>query len=120
MLTDPEGNPIPADDPRLPSLEDIAAIKAEADKGQAVIEANGGQIGPLLDLEAQVKALVSMFVPPDENDPRARIFQVRRHSHRRDTLRTIIQEMQEARTGPRLLIPNGTAIPKDLRAPGPG
>lgn len=118
MLTDPEGNAIPADDPRLPTLDAIAEVKAQADKAQAVVEANGGQIGPLLDLEAQVKALVSMFVPPDENDPRARIFQSRRHAHRLETLEVIIREIQQAAAGPRLVVP-GASIPKDLlRGPG--
>lgn len=118
MLTDPEGNPIPADDPRLPTVESVASIKAEADRAQAVVEANGGQIGPMLDLEAQVKALASLLIPPDEDHPMRRIFEHRRHEHRRDVLRKIVEEMQEAAMGPRLVIP-GASIPKDLlRGPG--
>lgn len=119
-MTDPEGNPIPADDPRLPTLAAIQDIQRTADKAQDVIEANGGQVGPLVDLEAQVKALVSLLVPPDEDNPMRRIFEFRRQEHRQTVLVQIVREMQEAAAGPRLLIPSGPGIPKDLRAPGTG
>lgn len=120
MLTDDQGNPIPADDPRLPSAEDLAELQAQVAKLAQVIEANGGQIGPLLDVQAKVETLVSLFVPPDPETPVRRLFEIRVAEKKRDVLIRIIEDMQEARTGPRLLIPNGTAIPKDLRAPGSG
>lgn len=118
MLTDDQGNAIPADDPRLPSADDLAELQGQVAKMVQVIEANGGQIGPLLDVQAQVETLVSLFVPQDPETPIRRLFDVRVAERKRDVLMGVIENMREAAAGPRLLIPNGNGIPKDLRAPG--
>jgi len=120
MLTDEQGNAIPADDPRLPSAADLDALRSEVEKFANVVEANGGTIGPLLDIQAQVETLVSLFVPPDPEATVRRLFDVRVQERKRDVLISIIKEMQEART-PRLVIPTGgQSVPLDpnlLRGP---
>lgn len=118
MLTDPEGNAIPENDPRLPTAQDLEDLQGQVAKMVQVVEANGGQIGPLLDVQAQVETLVSLFVPPDPETPIRRLFEMRVAERKRDVLMAIIEDMREAAAGPRLLIPNGNGIPKDLRAPG--
>lgn len=113
MLTDDQGNPIPEDDPRLPSAQALMDLQGMVAKLQSVVEANGGQIGPLLDIQAQVETLVSLFVPPAEDDPVHRLFQIRVAERKRDVLQGIIEEMHAARS-PRLLVPTGSTIPQDL------
>ena len=116
MLTDDQGNPIPEDDPRLPSASDLAQLQAQVAKMVQVVEANGGQIGPLLDIQAQVETLVTLFVPPDPESPVRRLFEIRVAEKKRDVLMKIIEEMRDAQA-PRLVIPTGPVNLGDLHAP---
>lgn len=110
-LTDPEGNPIPEDDPRLPTPEAIAAITAAADEKVAMMAKAGVQLSPLVALDAQVHALVSLMVPPE--GALRLVFEHRVQERRHAILDQMAQDIQQAKAGPALQI--ASTVPQDLR-----
>lgn len=113
-LTDPDGNPIPADDPRLPSVEETAQAKAHAEALIVRVNQMGAGIAlDVLDVRAKVESLVSLMVPPDETNPIRRLYLHRIEVFRGQIMEGIVAEIEEARkraTGLTVATPN--QVPK--------
>lgn len=114
-LVDESGNPVDESTLRLPSPEDTILVHRQADGIQQAIEAAVGQsVGPLVDLQAQVEALVSLTVPPDGDNPVRRMFEHRRQARRLLLLQEIAQDVRDA-NAPKLYLAGadiGAAIRK--------
>lgn len=110
-ITDPAGNPIPEDDPRIPSDEAIAELAHDADKAALVLSANGLNVDALVTLEAKVDALASVLVPPE--GPARRLFEYRVHQKRLAELTKMIRAAQEAKRGPALQV--AATVPMEIR-----
>lgn len=109
-LTDEHGDPIPADDPRLPSAEDTAAMTAQAQAMVVRLNQQGIVVqGDILELRATVKALVQMFVPPTDETPIRRLFLHRVEAAKVSILEEIAAEIREAQVKARLVVPTAEA-----------
>ena len=112
MLTDSAGNPIPADDPRIPRPSMIAAEKETADALQALVRQIPGSRIQEAELAARVDALISVLVPP-EGAARS-IFDFRVQENRGANYARILEAYQAAKAEaerPRLLVPEVHAVP---------
>ncbi len=110
MLMDDQGNPISEGDPRLPTVEGVEALKADVDRREGLVAAAGVQVSPLVTLEAQVLALVSLFVPP-EGEVRL-LFEQRVALRRAEILDQIMADLRAQTVGPALQI--ARTVPRDL------
>lgn len=110
-LTDPDGNPIPEDDPRLPTPETVAAITASAQEKIGAMARAGIQLSPLVTLDAQVSALVSLMVPPDGG--LRLVFEHRVQERIHAILDQMAVDLRDAQTGPALQV--ASTVPQDLR-----
>lgn len=105
-LTDEKGDPIPADDPRLPSAEDTAEKARQAEAMVIRLAQRGVNILPdILEVRAEVAALVQTFVPPDPETPIRRLFLHRVEAAKVSILEEIARDIQEAQTKARLVVP---------------
>lgn len=105
MMTDQDGNPIPEDDPRLPSDEDVTAALRRASALLAEVQASGVNPEPIATLAAQIDALVAILVPPD--GPVRRLFHKKVQENRAATFERILKAR-----GPSLTV--ARAVPETL------
>lgn len=95
-MTDEHGDPIPEGSALLPTHEATQALRDQADALQSRLEALGAALGPLVDVEARVKALESVFVPPDPTSPARMVFENRLQRARIDVLGGIAKAVHDA------------------------
>lgn len=96
MLTSPSGDPIPADDPRLPRPSQIDQQKAAADElATAAEKMTGRSFGVKVDADARLDALVSLFVPPE--GPVRLLFEFRVQENRAKAYLEIIEAAQRVK-----------------------
>lgn len=96
-MTDDKGNPIPEDDPRLPSPESTQALHDQAEAAKAFLEAQGATLGPLVELEARVMALEGLLVNPDPTSAARRLFEYRLQKSRVEVLGGLAKKVKDAR-----------------------
>lgn len=104
-LTDADGNPIAADDPRLPTPEETAELHGRADALIQAAAQSGVSILPdILDVRSKTDALVATLIPPMEDHPARRVYEHRRAEARLRIVGEVLAEFEAARRGPALTI----------------
>lgn len=118
MLTDENGDPIAADDPRLPSADDTRTLAERADALLAAIANAGVNPEPMVTVTAQIDSLVSLMVPP--SGPVHDLFVHRVHEARVRTLERIADQIAEARSTSKLTIARDVPTDLKMRVQPPG
>lgn len=102
-LRTPGGDEVAEDDPRLPSPRQTEFLRQQADVLAARLsQVTGADLGPLVDVEARVDALVSLLVPP-EGAMRV-LYEHRVQQARHDLLVRVAKMVEEAKR-PKLIVP---------------
>ena len=113
MLTDPSGNPVPEDDPRIPRPSQIAKEREAANLlRDTVRESIPGARIQEAELAARVDALISLLVPPD--GPTRAIFEFRVEENRGANFVRILEAWRAAKAEaerPRLVVPDVVTRP---------
>ena len=105
-LTDENGDPIPADDPRLPGPDQTAAETAKAEALKVRLAQSGVTVlDDILDTRAKVEALVQMFVPPGDETPIRRLFLHRVEAAKVRLLGEIMEDVKAQAVKARLVVP---------------
>ena len=117
-LTDENGDPIPADDPRLPTADQTAEKTAQAEALKVRLAQSGVTVlNDILDTRAKVEALVQMFVPPTEDAPIRRLFLHRVEAAKVMILEEIIEDVKAQQAKARLVVPQAE-VPSSLIVKG--
>lgn len=96
-MTDAQGNPIPEDDPRLPTREATLALRDQADTIKTRLENLGTPLGPLVEIEATLKALEGLLVNPDPDSAVRRLFEHRLQTARVEVLGEVAKMVHDAK-----------------------
>ncbi len=110
MLTDDQGEPIGR--PPVPTPEEIDTTRRACMAVEAEIQALGAQVNPVMVLAAKVEVLIASLAA-EGTEERARFDMAVAERVKRDLEATLAQ-VQEIRSGPRLILPDAPPIPRDL------